>query len=224
MDPFSLTEQSFRVLKTGAVEKLASTRGQSVEQLRRDAVTDQSIKQQVEVIARRALRRAQLKRAAGLALAERHGFETLGQLSQLAATCSQDEKVALLSELNELVAAIAAKRQQHSLAMWQKAKVTMPFARAARLLQDIPVAPAKPVAVAPADVPWVAATPIPIAVLVDPQSSGDESGEEYEPQQSMQPAGCWHGGLGTVTVHRPEKILAKHFIEHFSRERLTGQD
>ena len=104
MDPFALTEESFRSLKAQAVEKLAAARGESAQQLKAASKADPSgsIKQQLEALARRALSRAQIKRVAGLELAERHGFPTVGHLSQHAATCPADEKAELLAELNAL--------------------------------------------------------------------------------------------------------------------------
>ena len=54
--------------------------------------------------------RAQVKHAAGVALAERRGFGSLAELSAHAAACPAEEKAALLAELNEAVGAVQAKR------------------------------------------------------------------------------------------------------------------
>ena len=237
MDPFALTEESFRSLKAQAVEKLAAARGESAQQLKAASKADPSgsIKQQLEALARRALSRAQIKRVAGLELAERHGFPTVGHLSQHAATCPADEKAELLAELNELVASIITKRRERSHAMWQKAKASVPFALAAKILREIPVALAEPVDEAPAGVPWAVAAPIPVAVLVDDHpahegSAGDESGsgsgaEEGAAGEVGGPErGGYRGGMGrTVTLNQPHNLLALHFKGHFSRQRLAGQ-
>ena len=87
-------------------------------------------------------------------------------------TCPEEEKAALLAELNDLAtkalaaAAAAAPAARSGKSLWGRAKVMIPFASAVKTLNDIPVALAKAIAEEDVDPSIVKCDAVPIQVAV----------------------------------------------------------
>ena len=86
-------------------------------------------------------------------------------------TCPEEEKAALLKEMNQLaMAALEASKAptRSGKSLWKTAKVMIPFASAVKTLNDIPVALAKAIAAEDVDpaIPKVAAVEVQVAVPI----------------------------------------------------------
>jgi hypothetical protein len=99
-------------------------------------------------------------------------FDGIEELEAHIKTCPEEEKAALLAELNDLAtkalaaAAAAAPAARSGKSLWGRAKVMIPFASAVKTLNYIPVALAKAIAEEDVDPSIVKCDAVPIQVAV----------------------------------------------------------
>jgi hypothetical protein len=95
-------------------------------------------KKELNVLASKTVARAQIRRKAQQELAASKGFDSLEKLEAHIKGCGEEEKAALLVEMNEIVAkALAAAEEgpkRTGRSMWKKAKLMIAFASAVKTL------------------------------------------------------------------------------------------
>ena len=234
-DPFAPTAEEMARLKRAALEKLAAMRSETVEELRAAAADEPELTEQLRSIARHGLARAQIKQLAGKPIAERLGLASLDELTAHVQGCADEEKQALLAELNEGVAAIEEMRREKSAALWAKARAAIPLASAAKLLAAIPETLAEAVdGEGEPGAVWADATPIPVATPIPSMEEAEAAGSEAATDElaALDKYATRAGRTGevpelaaTVTVHTTKGLLGSmsaHFSNHFSTSRVSA--
>ena len=136
-DGIELDAATMKKLKIAAYEKMAKDKGVTLEELKASA-KDMSeeekaaMKGELSDLASKAVTRAHIKRTAGIELAHSKGFGSLEELEAHIKSCPEEEKAALLKEMNELAqkslaaAAAPAAAGRSGKSLWKKAKVMIP--------------------------------------------------------------------------------------------------
>ena len=113
-EAFTLDPETLKKVKQAAYEKLAKDKGVTVEELKAQSADmneeqKQMMKEELSSLASKAVNRAHIKRQAGMELAAAKGFDGIEGLEAHIKTCPEEEKAALLKQMNELATAVRTR-------------------------------------------------------------------------------------------------------------------